>query len=401
MRVLQVITGLAAGGAEQQLRLLLRHLPDRHHCDVVTLENPGTVAQGLREDGVRVFELGMRGNRDLAALPRLTGLIRHGRYDLVHCHLYRSLVYGRLAARLAGVGAVVATEHSLLPGIIEGRRITPGVRALYLAAERLGQRTVAVSDPVAEHLAGWRVPAHRVVTIPNGVDVARYAQPAPTRAATRQFLRAELGLPQDALVVGGLGRLVPGKRFDVLVDALALMPAGAGAARLLLVGDGEERPALERRARAAGVADRVVFAGERDDVPDLLTAMDVLAAPSRTETFGMALIEALAAGLPVRWSSGPALSELPPEAAPGAVRVRSDPAAYAAELAGLRQCRTPLPQPAAVRHYDIARLAPLVAEVYDRLGPVPAGPTAPVTRTVPVQPQPQPHAPAAPAKTSR
>lgn len=400
MKVLHVITGLAAGGAEQQLRLLLRHLPDRHQCDVVALENPGTVAQGLREDGVRVFDLGMRGNRDLAALPRLTGLIRHGRYDLVHCHLYRSCVYGRLAARLAGVGAVVATEHSLLPGIIEGRRITPGVRALYLAAERLGQRTVAVSDSVAEHLADWKVPAHRVLTIPNGVDVARYAQPAPTRAATRQFLRAELGLPQDALVVGGLGRMVPGKRFDVLVDALALMPPGGDGrtgARLLLVGDGEERPALERRARAAGVADRVVFTGERDDVPDLLTTMDVLAAPSRTETFGMALIEALAAGLPVRWSSGPALSELPPEAAPGAVRVRSDPAAYAAELAGLRQCRTPLPQPAAVRHYDIARLAPLVAELYDRLGAVPAGAATPGTRTVPIQP----HAPAAPAKTSR
>ena len=398
MKVLHVITGLAAGGAEQQLRLLLRHLPDRHQCDVVGLENPGTVAHGLREDGVRVFDLGMRGNRDLAALPRLTGLIRHGRYDLVHCHLYRSCVYGRLAARLAGVGAVVATEHSLLPGIIEGRRITPGVRALYLAAERLGQRTVAVSDSVAGQLADWRVPAHRVLTIPNGVDAARYAQPAPTRAATRQFLRAELGLPQDALVVGGLGRLVPGKRFDVLVDALALMDVGEGRkarTRLLLVGDGEARPALERRARAAGVADRVVFAGERDDVPDLLTAMDVLAAPSRTETFGMVLIEALAAGLPVRWSSGPALSELPPEAAPGARRIRSDPAAYAAELALLRQCRTPLPQPEAVRHYDIARLAPLVAELYDRLGAAPAATAS--SRTVPLQQ----HAPAAPAKTSR
>jgi len=187
------------------------------------------------------------------------------------------------------------------------------------------------------------------------------------------------------------------------VDALALMDVGEGRkarTRLLLVGDGEERPALERRARAAGVADRVVFAGERDDVPDLLTAMDVLAAPSRTETFGMALIEALAAGLPVRWSSGPALSELPPVAAPGARRIPSDPAVYAAELALLRQCRTPLAQPQAVRHYDIARLAPLVAELYDRLGAVPAATTAP--RTVPLRPVPlQQHAPAAPAKTSR
>ena len=174
MKVLHIITGLAAGGAEQQLRLLLRHLPPEHQCEVVTLENPGSVAQGMRADGVRVIDLGMRGNRDLAALPRLVGLIRHGRYDVVHCHLYRACVYGRIAARLAGVQAVVATEHSLLAETLEGRRITPGIRALYLATERLGRSTVAVSGAVADRLADWGVPADRTLVIPNGVDAARY-----------------------------------------------------------------------------------------------------------------------------------------------------------------------------------------------------------------------------------
>ena len=372
MKVLHVITGLGAGGAEQQLRLLLRHLPREYQCDVVTLTNPGIVAAGLRADGVRVGHLAMRGNRDLAALPRLVRLIRREGYDVVHCHLYRASVYGRVAARLAGVRAVVTTEHSLLAQTIEGRRITIGVRALYLATERLGRCTVAVSRAVADRLADWGVPEHRVRVIPNGVGAARYRQPAPVRAATRQAVRAELGLPQDAFVFGGVGRLVPGKRFDILVDALALMPPGAPEARLLLVGDGSERAALERRARTAGVADRVVFAGERDDVPDLLTAMDALAAPSTVETFGLALLEALAAGLPVRWSSGPALAELPAGAAPGARHTLSRPDAYAAELQGLRSGapRRPgraLPQPEAVRHYDMARLALAVADLYRQL----------------------------------
>lgn len=110
VKVLHIITGLGVGGAEQQLRLLLRHMP--MPCDVLTLTNPGPVAEGLRADGVRVVHLGMRGNRDLGALPRLARFIRHGRYDLVHTHLYRACVYGRLAARLAGVRATVATEHS-------------------------------------------------------------------------------------------------------------------------------------------------------------------------------------------------------------------------------------------------------------------------------------------------
>lgn len=157
MKALHIITGLGVGGAEQQLRLLLRHLPIE--CEVVTLTNPGAVAAGLAEDGVRVVHLGMAGNRDLTALPRLVRVIRSGGYDLVHTHLYRACVYGRLAARLAGVRAVVATEHSLGESQLEGRELTSGVRALYLASERLGRTTVAVSPTVADRLRGWGVPA--------------------------------------------------------------------------------------------------------------------------------------------------------------------------------------------------------------------------------------------------
>jgi glycosyltransferase involved in cell wall biosynthesis len=396
MKVLHVITGLGAGGAEQQLRLLVRNLPPECRSEVVTLGNAGVVAKGLRADGVRVADLRMRGNRDLAALPRLVRLIRRGGYDVVHCHLYRACVYGRIAARLAGVPAIVTTEHSLLGTVIEGRRTTEGIRLLYRATELLGHGTVAVSQSVADSLAEWGVPGSRIVLIPNGVDAARYRQPAPVRAAGRQSARAALGLPQDAFVIGGLGRLVPGKRFDVLIDALALMPHPAARTPwLLLVGEGVERAALERRARAAGVAERVVFAGERDDVPELLTAMDVLAAPSEAETFGLALIEGLAAGLPVRWSSGPALAELPGASAPGARRLASDPQAYAADLGALSAGRPRSPgrapaQPEAVRHYDAARLALEVADLYRRLArrpsvPRPASPvpSVPSTPSVP------------------
>src|SRR4051794_31888659 len=150
MRVLHVITGLAAGGAEHQLRLLLRRLP--HDCEVATLSNPGAVATAIRADGTVVHDLAMTGNRDLSAVGRLRALMRAGEYDLVHTHLYRACVYGRIAARLAGVPHVVATEHSLGDGVIEGRRTSAGVRALYVATERLGESTVAVSEAVAGRL---------------------------------------------------------------------------------------------------------------------------------------------------------------------------------------------------------------------------------------------------------
>src|SRR5262245_47443341 len=155
MRALHIITGLGVGGAEHQLRLLLGRLP--HECEGVTLTNPGPMATAIRAGGTPVHVLGMRGNRDLSAVGKLARLMRAGRFDVVHTHLYRACVYGRLAARLAGVRHVVATEHSLGDGIVEGRPTTRAVRSLYLASERLGHTTIAVSDAVAERLRAWGV----------------------------------------------------------------------------------------------------------------------------------------------------------------------------------------------------------------------------------------------------
>ncbi|MFJ9731011.1 glycosyltransferase [Streptomyces sp. NPDC101171] len=365
MRALHVITGLGVGGAEQQLRLLLRHLPAR--CDVVTLTNPGPVADGLAADGVRVTHLGMSGNRDVAALPRLARVIRRGRYDLVHTHLYRACLYGRIAARIAGVRAVVATEHSLGDSQMEGRPLTAGVRALYLAGERLGRTTVAVSPTVADRLTRWGVPRPRIAVVPNGVDLDGFRFD-PER---RRLTRARLGLPDDAFVIGGIGRLAPGKRFDVLIRALALLPDDC---RLLLVGGGPEEAALRRAAERAGVAGRVLFTGERPYAPDgspgpelpaLTSAMDVLAAPSPEEAFGLAVVEALAAGLPVRYASCPAVEDLPPEAAPDALRVTGGADAYARALAGVRAAGPgPRTAPEAPRHYCITRSAARLMDVY-------------------------------------
>lgn len=354
-RVLHVITGLEHGGAERQLALLLRYLPVA--CEVATLTRTGTLGAEIRRTGVPVHEIGMRGNRDLAALPRLARLIRRGRYDVVHTHLYRACVYGRIAARLAGTARVIATEHSLGDGHIEGRPTTRGVRALYRATERLGSLTVAVSPTVADRLRGWGVRPGRIVVVPNGIDAAAFAFDAARRAATRR----RLGILPDEPVVGAVGRLVPTKRFDLLVDAVARLEG----VRLLLVGAGPERAALERRARDLRVP--VVFTGGTSDVAGALAAMDVLAAPSAQETFGLGVLEALAAGLPVRYTACPALDDLPPGDAPGARRLPAAARAgsWSAELRRALNAHADRTRvPPAVARYAVAEQAAEIARLY-------------------------------------
>jgi glycosyltransferase involved in cell wall biosynthesis len=356
MRVLHIITGLAAGGAEHQLRLQLRH---RHTvAEVVTLTNPGIVAATIRNEGTVVHDLGMRGNTDLAALPRLVRLIRHGSFDVVHTHLYRACVYGRVAARLAGVRHVVATEHSLGEEHIEGRRLSPGVRRLYLATERLGQATIAVSATVARRLVAWGVSPSRIELIPNAVDAAAYR----FNPVHRERVRAELGIAPGRFVVGSVGRLVPGKQTDLMLRAVG----HELDVTALIVGDGPERPAL------AVLADRVnadaIFTGETSDVPAMMSAMDALVVASTEETFGVAVVEALAAGLPVLYVTCPALDDLPDASAPGARRLPADPAAIRDELARLlRGGPQRLAPPPVVDRYDSAEVAARTYEVYQRV----------------------------------
>ncbi len=353
-----MITGLGVGGAELQLRSVIQH--SRHDCDVVTLYNPGPVADMLREDGVRVRSLEMTSNRQLSALPRLRRLIREGRYDVVHAHLYRSQIYARPAAWLAGVPVVVSTEHSIGETHLERRRMTTGVRALYLATGAFSQMTIAVSETVRERMLNWGVPDRKVTVIPNGVDLSRVA----FDAAARARIRAEFGLGARDYVIGVLGRLDPNKRFELVIEAAA--PLLGDGTKLLIVGKGDERARLEETAARCQVTEHVVFAGERHDVAAMLSAMDLFVASSRQETFGLSVLEALASGAPVLYTTCPALDGLDVSRAtqvPGTAEgIREG---MAAELRAGREDR--IAEPAVEAEYGIKAVTARIDGLYERL----------------------------------
>jgi len=299
MKVLHVITGLDAGGAELQLAMLLRRT--RHESDVVTLYNPGPVADQIRSAGTSVRNLGMRSNRDMSALLKLRKIIRTGRYDAVHAHLYRAQIYARPAARLAGTPLVITTEHSIGETHIERRKMTPGVRALYLASERFSDGTIAVSDIVRERLVRWGVPAAKITVIPNGMEVSGLAFDPARRLQVREMF----GIPPGTYVIGALGRLDPNKRVDLTMEAAA--PMLGDRCKILVIGRGEDQQRLEAAAARLGVAEHVIFGGYQADTAAMLSAFDLYVAASLQETFGLSVLEALASGLPVLYTACPAL----------------------------------------------------------------------------------------------
>jgi glycosyltransferase involved in cell wall biosynthesis len=253
---------------------------------LVGLKHPEPATHWLAEQGIPVHHLG-RGRFD----PRiLTDLVRVGRERqarILHVHGYAAADFGRLAARRLGA-ALVLHEHFADPRMPAYQ----GVADRLLSG--LTDRAIAVSASTRDFLVRERhVPAGRVRLIWNGAPLDEFAPVAPEVA---RAARRSLGIGEDALVVGTIGRLNEQKGHRYLVEAAATLLPSRPKAHVVIVGDGDQRDALKAQAAALGIAARVTLAGHRADVPALLGAIDVFAISSTYEGTPLALFEAMAAG---------------------------------------------------------------------------------------------------------
>ena len=195
------------------------------------------------------------------------------------------LLFGGLAARLAGISKLVYVEHDAWH--YQAERYDS---AILRACNKLLRPTLsAVSQPVAEVMQPM-VGRRNIAIVPPGISTSQF-MPASTHAA-----KERLGLPHDRPVIGAVGRLSPVKGLDVLVRAVSLLDKGA---ILVLVGDGPERQVLGALACSLGVSDRVRFLGHRDDREEIYPAFDVLCLPSRSEGLPRVILEAQSCGVPV------------------------------------------------------------------------------------------------------
>ena len=301
--VMHVITRLTVGGSSENTVSMIEELERFGYDSTLVLgpQSEGPTVDDARRRGCRIVELDglvreVSPARDVAAVLQLYRLFRRARPSIVHTHTSKAGFVGRLAAWLARVPAVIHQPHG---HIFYGYWSRPRT-ALFVALERVAAHwtdTLVALTPreIEENLERGIGRAAQYAVVPSPVPTRALREAAPSRTAAR----ARLGLAPDAYVVAGVGRFVPIKGFDLLVGALAELVARVPGAHLLLIGDGVERGALEAQAAALGVAGRLRISGAGSDVIELLSAADVLAAPSRNEGMGRVLVEAMALGLPV------------------------------------------------------------------------------------------------------
>ncbi len=297
MRVLHIISTGQNAGTERYLLDLVAHRSAAVEASVICpIGSP--LAAAARATGVPVYEL----NFAPAALPRtVTQLWRHIRAlrpDVVHTHLGKATLVGAPVARLAGVSAVVTTLHFIRPAYASThtRLAYPIFLLGHKGVNRCISRMIAISDAVrAETIAREGVPRAKVVVIPHGT---KFRGP-PLEGADRQSARAMLGLPDSARVILTVARLEAEKGHMLLLDALPQILQAHPATVCLWAGDGALRPALVREVTSRGLRDQVHLLGFQPDVDRLLGLADLFLLPAQAEPFGLAILEAMAAGLPV------------------------------------------------------------------------------------------------------
>jgi glycosyltransferase involved in cell wall biosynthesis len=290
-RVLHLFVTLPVGGAENLLLSILRKLDsDRFESVVCCIGERGEIGDRVAALGFPLLELHLmdKSGRDRRVVPALVDLIRREKIDLVHSHLYHANFYGRLAARKAGIPAV-ASIHNTYTKHKRHRQFINWYLARHTAAIIAGSEEIKQDVMSRDH-----VPESLVEVIPNSVDVSRSAS-----TLTKAQARARLGLAEHDLVLGTIGRLEEQKGHRYLIEALALLRQRGVIARLLLVGEGRERYALEALITSLGLEQQVLLLGTRDDLGDLFRAMDVFVMPSLWEGLSLAMLSAMAAGLPV------------------------------------------------------------------------------------------------------
>lgn len=367
-RIAHCIHSLELGGAQQIVKYLAAGADSTKFKHVVYAGGGGVFLDELRESGadVRVLERKLP-KFDPFWIAKLAHAMRRDEIQLVHTHLFGDSLHGFFAARRCGRLPVLMTLHN---ETVDFSRIQLAAYRWMLPRCNKGVAcSVSAKRSFSEILPG-NVNGH-IRAIPNGLDESALA---PHDADRDRALREEFGIAGDALIVGALGRMVEQKGFSYLIDAFARVRSGDGPpAHLLLIGDGPDRPALERQVRALDMANAVHFAGFRDKAREIIPCLDVLAFSSLYEGLPVTLLEGMAASRCVVATAAPGLRDVIEDGVTGILVAPRDPQALGDGLRraladpALRESLGSAAVRVFLKEYTAARMVEQYEALYDEI----------------------------------
>ncbi|HBI02822.1 MAG TPA: polysaccharide pyruvyl transferase CsaB [Paenibacillaceae bacterium] len=293
MKVIHVIGGGEFGGAEQHILELLDIIKTKSTEPKVICFYQEAFAQELKKREIPVFVVDRFGKADIRTIKQLRTIFKQEHPAIIHTHGVRANFLGRLAAHNLGI-PIITTIHSVL------RYDYPSPLHYFIASRmefftrKWNQHYIAISQSIKQILLNEGIKSDKISLIHHGINMDAFHI-----LEEQSKIRQTLGLPEHAFVVGTVSRLVPIKGLNDLIEALAIISEKIPNLHWLAVGDGPEREVLEQLARSKGIEENVHFIGFRKDVPRCLKALDVYVSTSYSEGFGLSVIEAMAAKVPV------------------------------------------------------------------------------------------------------
>jgi glycosyltransferase involved in cell wall biosynthesis len=301
---------------------------ERFTVSLISLRKRDSSDDTLDELGIDVTYM-HRSKFDPATLPALLKELDRRQADVVHLHGYGASTFGRLAAAIRHI-PVVVHEHANLTDTPWFQKVAD--RLLVPATDI----AIAVSQSTDEFTTRARlIPAERTKVVYLGVPLEEFSRVRSGEEVSAA--RQALGIPPDAFAVGTITRLMPSKGNEYLVDAARRVIDALPRARIYIVGEGELQPALEARAAALGLGDRLVFSGFRRDVAAALSALDLVVFPSLWEGTPLTVLEALAMGKAIVATDADGLKDVLTDGHDSRMVARRDAAALAEAIVGLAQ----------------------------------------------------------------
>ncbi len=280
--VLHTEASLGFGGQERRILRELEGLDPKRFRGLLACQPDSRLGRVTEERGIPTHWLRMRSPYDPVAFARLLWLFKRERVDVIHAHSSRDAWLAGAAGQLLGI-PVFRTRHLLT-------RI--GGRYVYT---HLTDRVITVSEGVRQYLISRGVSGDKIISVPTGINLKRF-DPARTDLAD---MRARLGIPREAFVIGIIAVLRNAKGHRFLLQALQRLTPEFPQLRLLIAGEGPQGRNIRNLIVDLGLEQQVMMLGHQEDIPSLLKALDVFVLPAQEEALGTALIEATAMGVPV------------------------------------------------------------------------------------------------------